>query len=440
MNFNAGSTYDFYSVMQHETGHALGLDHATSPVDVMYYQYQGVRTGLAAGDIAGIQAIYGARTPDSHTSQGEGLGFGSAIDATPNLNQQGQETLTNLSLATIGATEYFKVVAPSQASGTFQVIAAANDVSMLSPKVTLYDASGNVIQSQSNPTAWSNNVSVSTPTVVPGQVYYIAVTGATSDNFAVGAYNLRLSFSGIPLPTPQPPAPSPSPSPSPTPIPDPSSTPSPGSGSSSSGGATNTNPTPPISTLSPDRFEPNNTIATATPLGGISRTVVSGLNLDSATDVDVFSFRGVKGGVYQVTANGTSIVIVNANGGVLASGTNQLSVRVPNARTTLYVKISSPNQAGVGNYDLSIAQMRTAVRSHHGGRFFAQRPFTHFTRPQAPAFTTETIVARAATTSEPSFPTQSSHHGRRHGAWSPATRPEDSSPVNRAQIVTRGSL
>ena len=38
-----GKDYDLYSVLLHETGHSLGLEHAQNPADVMYPTYQGIR-------------------------------------------------------------------------------------------------------------------------------------------------------------------------------------------------------------------------------------------------------------------------------------------------------------------------------------------------------------------------------------------------------------
>ena len=405
MNFHSGSDYDFYSVIQHETGHALGLDHATNPAEVMYHQYQGVRTGLSSGDIAGIQAIYGPRTADTYTSQGLGLSFSSAIDATPALNPMGQATLSKISLATIGATEYFRVVAPSQSSGTFQVIAAASGVSMLSPKVTLYDSSGNVIQTQANPAAWSDNVSVATPSVVPGQVYYVAVTGATADSFAVGAYNLQLSFNGIPAPATPPQSPNPSPGPDPTPIPNP--------GSGSSGSSSNTASPPPLATITPDRFEANNTIAAATRLGNVTRTLVGGLNLDNPGDVDIFSFRNAKAGVYAITAFGTSIQVVDASGRILAKGDGQLSLRIPRARTTLYVEMSSANHAAVSDYGLSIAQARPSAKAARVPRLFAARQLAAM-QPAATSLSAETVTLNAHFPAAAAFPAWfAAHRGRR---------------------------
>lgn len=50
------------SVIMHEMGHALGLDHSSDPAALMWGPYTGVR-GLGAGDIAGVQALYGAPDP-----------------------------------------------------------------------------------------------------------------------------------------------------------------------------------------------------------------------------------------------------------------------------------------------------------------------------------------------------------------------------------------
>src|SRR5262249_37624317 len=96
-----GNGYDLYSVMLHETGHARGTGHAPNSVSVMYAYYQGVRSGLAPGDVAGIQAIYGPRVTDAYQSQGRGIGWSTAIDVTGSLGPARQTTVGNVSLATI---------------------------------------------------------------------------------------------------------------------------------------------------------------------------------------------------------------------------------------------------------------------------------------------------------------------------------------------------
>jgi hypothetical protein len=57
---NASNTYDLFTVMLHEFGHALGLGHSAVVGSIMEPIYAGTRRTLNADDIAGIQAIYGA--------------------------------------------------------------------------------------------------------------------------------------------------------------------------------------------------------------------------------------------------------------------------------------------------------------------------------------------------------------------------------------------
>jgi hypothetical protein len=81
---NAGDiAYDFYTVVLHEIGHALGLDHATNNNSVMttYSNRGGALRTLSADDIAGIQAIYGAEQTQAEVPEPTTLlmlGFGLA--------------------------------------------------------------------------------------------------------------------------------------------------------------------------------------------------------------------------------------------------------------------------------------------------------------------------------------------------------------------------
>ncbi len=349
MNFSIGNSgYDLYSVLLHETGHSLGLAHAQNSAEVMYETYEGVRTGLSAGDIAGIQAIYGARTTDVYQSQGQGLAMSNAIDVSGSLNGSGQATLSNVSLATIGDTEYFTVVAPSGSNEGLSVSAIATNVSMLSPSITLYDSSGHVVATQSNPSAWSNTVTVQASQVQPGQRYYVSVTGATGDVFSVGAYNLQVGFTGVTSPSgptspvsPPPPPPPAAPSTPSTPI--------------VTGPTPVTGGTSPIVVIAPDQYEPNNTIAQATRLGAIAAaTTLNNLTLNTASDVDDFLFQTTRIGTYQVSAPGTQIRILNKAGRQIAFGYGSVSVSAFRARTPLYISISTPNSAPVANYSLTV--------------------------------------------------------------------------------------
>jgi hypothetical protein len=59
-----GVGIDTVTVMAHEIGHGLGLQHSTDPNALMYPFYSGRRAYLGSDDIAGIVAKYGSRSED----------------------------------------------------------------------------------------------------------------------------------------------------------------------------------------------------------------------------------------------------------------------------------------------------------------------------------------------------------------------------------------
>jgi hypothetical protein len=59
-----GAGIDAVTVIAHEIGHGLGLDHSTDPNALMYPFYSSRRAYLGYDDIAGIVAKYGSRSED----------------------------------------------------------------------------------------------------------------------------------------------------------------------------------------------------------------------------------------------------------------------------------------------------------------------------------------------------------------------------------------
>ena len=328
-SWSIGADYDLYSVMLHEMGLALGLAETPDAGPVMSGYYNGVRPGLTAQDVGGIQAIYGPRSPDPFQIQGQATAPGNAVDLTAGL-ASGQITLRGLSLVTIGDTEYFRVVAPTGATG-LRVSANAGGVSLLSPAVRILDPAQTTLAAGGMPQAYGDSVSASLGQVVAGQTYLIAVTGATRDVFAVGAYQLNVAFA---LAAPSPP---PAPPPIPTPI---VSTPK---------------PKPVPATIAPDRFEPNNSPGRATQLGVIRQATIGNLSIDSARDVDVFTFRTARAGVYQATAPGLVLQVMDGSGRVLARSTGTVRFGASRAGAKFYVMASAAHGATVAHYSLTIA-------------------------------------------------------------------------------------
>ncbi|MFO0890265.1 MAG: matrixin family metalloprotease [Isosphaeraceae bacterium] len=347
LDFRIGSTYDLYSVVLHETGHSLGLEHPPSPSVVMTPNYGGIRQGLTEGDIAGIQAIYGPRTLDAYQRNGQGLA-GSPIDASAALGSGTSTTIANLGLPGIGSSEYFTFQAPSDAAGILTITAQASGVSMLSPKLSVFDDAGNLVGEAATPTSWSNDVTVSASGVVPGKRYSIVVTGATQDVFSVGAYVLTLALPGRTGP--------------------------PGGFAPPPGGNTTPPTTVPVSTtILPDRYELNGTRASAAWLGRIAQTSLGGLTFTNGTDVDFFSFQAGRTGSFRITASGAVIQVYSARGKLLSRGVSLVNTASVRSGTVLYVKMSPSGGAGVPGYSLSISAATIAALGRRPRFLFAAR-------------------------------------------------------------------
>jgi hypothetical protein len=131
-----------------------------------------------------------------------------------------------------------------------------------------------------------------------------------------------------------------------------------------------------VPSVAPDRFEPNDTPALATQLGLVGgTTTLAGLSLTTRSDLDAFAFVSSRAGVYQVSAPGTMVRIVDASGRQVALGANQVAIRVLRPRTTLFVEISAPGASPVASYSLRIAAQSPRVVPTH---------VAHSPRPHGP--------------------------------------------------------
>jgi hypothetical protein len=66
-NWQSGYDPDFYSVVLHELGHALGLAHSDEPTAVMYPYYRKF-TGLQSDDVRAVRSLYPAKYEEEEQS------------------------------------------------------------------------------------------------------------------------------------------------------------------------------------------------------------------------------------------------------------------------------------------------------------------------------------------------------------------------------------
>lgn len=183
---SAGPGYDLFSVTAHEAGHVFGLDHSTEVGSVMNEDYS-FKTGLSTGDVANIQALYGARQPDPTDAAhpNNTIATAAPLQQTPSLFTQFSATGD---ITTLSDADYYKVNVPLLGLVT-TVRLHAEGVSLLDPAVTVYDASGHQIASAASTNPLNNDLTLTLLTPLPS-TYYIKVTGATQDVFGMGGYQV----------------------------------------------------------------------------------------------------------------------------------------------------------------------------------------------------------------------------------------------------------
>ena len=112
--FAIGSIPDLASVVMHEVGHGIGFNHTLVDPAVMEGGLWGTYPGPYPDDIAGVQAMYGARKPDVYDAAASNNTLGTATALT--LSYGGIAFQADISALT--DVDYYKVVAPTGTSGT----------------------------------------------------------------------------------------------------------------------------------------------------------------------------------------------------------------------------------------------------------------------------------------------------------------------------------
>jgi hypothetical protein len=209
--FNIGSTYDLYTVAMHEFGHALGLDHSSSSLAVMYPNYLGSKSGLNSDDTSGIRAIYSngnPRSPDRYYgSSSPNSSFAAAANITSLIAGSSKTAVVNnLDITTAGETEYYTFTAPAGSAGSLSVSVQSSGLSLLAPKLTVYDTDrSTVLGSATGSGTRGSTLSVTVNDIDAGQQFYVQVAGANTTSFGTGAYALTLNLGTGPAPSVTPP-------------------------------------------------------------------------------------------------------------------------------------------------------------------------------------------------------------------------------------------
>ncbi len=194
--FNIGSAYNLFTVASHEFGHALGLNHGAVS-SIMASAYPGTVTALTADDISGIKAIYSAgaaRANDSYDAAATNETSATASLVTSTINTTTKAgVINNLNLSTSTDADWYKFVVPAGSATTLKVKAVAANLSMLDPKIEIYDSAA-ALKATGNAAVYGGTAAAQF-TVAAGQTWYVKVSSADAKaSFKTGKYSLILNM------------------------------------------------------------------------------------------------------------------------------------------------------------------------------------------------------------------------------------------------------
>ncbi|HKB01244.1 MAG TPA: PPC domain-containing protein, partial [Gemmataceae bacterium] len=193
--------FDLYTVVLQEAGHVFGVGNSPRPESAMYTQYLGPRIGLDTTDVADIQTLYGARAPDRFESA-----HGNEVPATATklrfVSWLGQLNGTDGTarripfvaagdVTTLVDADVYAVKLPANAQ-SFTVALRTSGISLLTARVTVLDANGQVVASAVATDPTSGDLTITVDHAQKKGTYFVKVEGAADDVFGIGAYRLAV--------------------------------------------------------------------------------------------------------------------------------------------------------------------------------------------------------------------------------------------------------
>lgn len=189
------SDFDLQTVAIHEIGHSLGLDHSAITSAVMYASYNGMKQSLTADDITGLQSVYGTRSNDAFDTAAPNNSYTTSTNLNGYLNTNAQVRLGALDITTSSDNDWYVITAPAGTTGSLTVSMQSANLSLLSPKVTIYSAGLQVLASDTKALSFGATATPATIAgVVPGQKFYIRAQAASGGTSGVGGYGLIVNF------------------------------------------------------------------------------------------------------------------------------------------------------------------------------------------------------------------------------------------------------
>lgn len=186
-----------YAVVMHEMGHVLGIDHSTDPNSVMFPTLH-EPSALTAGDIASIRSLYGVRAIDVNEVAGGNNTIRNATRLKFSQDSSGYNGSTPVigfgDIGTQTDVDFFDVRTLAGYTGPMTFRVQTTGISLLTPRVSLIDSSGRVLQTRIGANTNGTVVTIRIPSSVPDGQYFLRIEADASSSFKQGRYGVAVTF------------------------------------------------------------------------------------------------------------------------------------------------------------------------------------------------------------------------------------------------------
>ncbi|MEZ6097947.1 MAG: Ig-like domain-containing protein [Pirellulaceae bacterium] len=205
-NFQFADLNQVLAIAMHEAGNVFGLvdsDDSDSPL------HAGVKPSVKTptpDDISALQSLHGTRQPDIHEPilNGQPTNNDTFADATRikpvervgDISGSGP-SVTYGDLTTAADQDVYRIDIPGDYTGPVTVTVKSAGISLLAPRVELFNDQEQLLQSVDAADWGGGVVSVTVSNADPNHDPYLVISGATDDSRAIGGYSLMVRYDAI---------------------------------------------------------------------------------------------------------------------------------------------------------------------------------------------------------------------------------------------------
>lgn len=202
--FNSEITFanadEIYRVALHEAGNIFGLQDNQDPQSPLYSA--GVIPSAivpTANDIAALQLVYGTRTHDLEDARDSNGILTKASDIRYSVGDGftgATPLLLHGDLTDNNDVDWYKLELPITYSGSVTAKLRTAGVSVLRPRISLHDQDGVQMAVADTVEVFGSQLSITWTTPAAGK-YYLRISAAGADPYAIGEYVLAVTLDGV---------------------------------------------------------------------------------------------------------------------------------------------------------------------------------------------------------------------------------------------------